>query len=81
MVLRGGGGGNVASLPDRAEVVSVDEVATLIDQMRALEPHVTVAGPAPEAAQALQLRIDERPDKSGREFGKLGEISKGRIEP
>jgi hypothetical protein len=28
----------------------LDEVAALIDQMRALEPHVTVAGPAPEAA-------------------------------
>ncbi len=32
----------------------MDEVAALIDQMRALEPHVTVAGPAPELA-ILQL--------------------------
>ena len=28
----------------------MDEVAALIDQMHALEPYVTVAGPAPEAA-------------------------------
>jgi len=28
----------------------VDEVAALIDQMRALEPHTTVAGPASESA-------------------------------
>jgi hypothetical protein len=32
------------------EGASVDEVAALIDRMRAVEPHVTVAGPAPEAA-------------------------------
>jgi hypothetical protein len=32
------------------EGTRLDEVAALIDQMRALEPYVTVAGPAPEAA-------------------------------
>jgi hypothetical protein len=47
----------------------VEEVAALIDQMRLLEPHVCVAGPAPEAAvQHLEATFGHSMPPSYRAF-------------